>query len=186
MVMDESSANNPDQRAATVWDRLLGCFGDSLLRKFGATPNPEWTAGIDMLADREIERGMRRIVFGWKGAPPNLPDFMRLCRTIGDAGIEEGPQPMLALPAPDNFAGDAWDQAANKYLLGHIAKRVSENTRCYGAPNSEDMAAKVAKLVTAKNSWAADMRDLDRGQGVPPDTQKAVWYDYFNTAEQGM
>ena len=167
-----------------VWDRLLGCFGEGLLRKFGATPNQEWTAAIDMLDDRQIERGLRRIVFGWKGGPPNLPDFMRLCRTIGDVGIEEGPEPRWALPAPDDYAGDSWDMAANKYLLGHIATRLSEKPGCYGAQNSVEMRAAVAKLLAAKNAWAADMRDLAVNGEVPPSTQKAVWYDLISTAEK--
>src|SRR5882672_7305325 len=117
----EWSANKPDL-ATAVWDRLLGCFGESLLRKFGGEPPQEWIGAIGALNQRQIERGMRRILFGWKGGPPNLPDFMRLCRSVGTDEFDEGDSGLPKLAHDDGFKGDVWDEAANRYLLGHIAK----------------------------------------------------------------
>lgn len=176
-----------------MWDRLLGCFGDALLRKFGAEPPEEWIAGLSMLSAAQHERGLRRLLFGWKGGPPNLPDFMRLCRSVAD-DIDEGPRP-IALPAPDSFTGDVWDVAANKYLMGHIAKQLTADPRHYGTPGgigrgnpSAEFIANVGALVAAKKLWAADMRDLAAHHTVPgevpPEIQKAVWADYLGRVEQ--
>lgn len=161
-----------------------------------------------MLTAAQHERGLRRLVFGWKGGPPSLPDFMRLCRSIGTDEFDEGEPDQPRLPAPDAFTGDNWDMAANRYLLGHIAKRMKEDPKFYGRPASSKMlqapekdlrelgvdthyldasgefVANVNKLVSAKNAWAADMRDLAVNGEVPPSTQKAVWYDLIGTAEK--
>jgi hypothetical protein len=188
----------------------LGCFGEALLRKFGAEPPQEWVGAIGSLAIGQIERGMRRLVFGWKGGPPSLPDFMRLCRTIGSDEFDEGESDKPRLPPPDDFDGDVWTMAANRYLMGHIAKRMSANPKCYGQPASfkalrakdEDLRLlgldkhnldaspefiqNVHALVAAKNAWADDMRDLAVDGGVPVETQKAVWHDWIGRAEAGM
>jgi hypothetical protein len=87
---------------------LLGCFGDALLRKFGAQPPQEWVGAIGALNQRQIERGMRRLLFGWKGGPPSLPDFMRLCRTIGGDEFDDGESKLPALTHEDSFRGDEW------------------------------------------------------------------------------
>lgn len=193
-----------------VWDRLLGCFGDSLLRKFGATPPAEWKAAIVALNDVQLERGMRRLLFGWKGGPPNLPDFMRLCRTVGGDDFDEGQHDLPRLPTgPDPWDDKPWEKAGNRYLLGYLAKQLGQDPKRYGRPASymamrmseedlrkrglhrklldasEDFIANVNTLVRAKNAWVEDMKDLaanNRGE-VDPATQKAVWADYFGRAE---
>jgi hypothetical protein len=178
------------------------------LRKYGAEPPQEWTSALGMLTAAQHERGLRRLVFGWKGGPPSLPDFMRLCRAVGSDEFDDGQPTLPKLAAPDAFTGDSWDMAANRYLMGHIAKRMSENPKFYGQPASYramqasdadlrqlgldkhnldasgEFVDNVHKLVTAKNAWAADMRDLAVKGEVPPSTQKAVWYDLMNTAEK--
>lgn len=188
----------------------MGCFGEALLRKFGAEPPQEWTDALRGLAMGQLERGMRRVVFGWKGGPPSLPDFIRLCRTVGTDEFDEGESDRQRLPAPDSFNGDAWTMAANRYLLGHIATRMSQNPKFYGQPASyKAMRARqdeldllgldkhnldaspvfienVHALVAAKNAWADDMRDLAVDGGVPVETQKAVWRDWIGRAEEGM
>lgn len=150
------------------------------------------------------------MVFGWKGGPPSLPDFMRLCRAIGTDEFDDGQPTLPLLAAPDAFKGDAWDAAGSRYLMGHITKRLSKNSKFYGQPASYatlqasgadliqlgldkhnleasgEFAENVHKLVAAKNAWADDMRDLAVKGEVPPSTQKAVWYDYFNRAEEGL
>ena len=80
--MGEWSANN-QVRAKAVWDKLLGFFGDALLRKFDAEPPEEWIEAVGMLNDAQISTGMKRMMLSWKGGPPNLPDFVRLCRVVG-------------------------------------------------------------------------------------------------------
>ncbi len=187
----------------------MGCFGETLLRKFGAAPPQEWVGAINHLRPEQLERGLRRLVFGWKGGPPNLPDFMRLCRTIGGDEFDEGTEKPL-LTHDDGFTGDAWDMAANRYLLAHIRTTLAKNSRRYGRPASyEAMRASdadleklgldkhnldaslqfvtnVHALVAAKNAWADDMRDLQQNGMVPPETQKAVWHDLIKRAEANL
>lgn len=193
--------------ATAVWDRLLGCFGDSLLRKFGAEPPREWVGAIGALDHHQIERGMRRLLFSWKGGPPNLPEFMRLCRSVGSDEFDEGRSTFPQLTHDDGFKGDAWDMAANRYLLGHIAQRCKENPLHFGRPASyemlqaplkdleqlgvdkhyldasAEMVDKVGRLVAAKNAWAADMRDIAVKGEVPVEQQKSVWREYIARAE---
>jgi hypothetical protein len=55
------------------------------------------------------------------------------------------------------------------------------------APNSDaspEFIANVQRLVAAKKLWAADMRDMATKEGVPVETQKAVWHDYIDRAER--
>ena len=151
-----------------------------------------------MLSQAQLDRGMRRLIFGWKGAPPSLPDFMRLCRSVGSDEFEDN-TPSTPLPALDGWLGDAWDAAANRYLLGHLTKRLERRLSIPGRPASYDgmrgsthktadaspeFVANVQRLVAAKNSWASDMRDMAVNGEVPPETQQAVWHDYLGRAEQ--
>src|SRR6185437_102688 len=156
--MGEWSANN-QERARALWDRLLGCFGDPLLKKFGAEPPEEWVLALGSLDSRQIARGMRRIVFGWKGPPPSLPDFMRLCRSVGEDDFDEGPRPLERLNRDDGHE-DPWLMTANRHLLAHLLRVVGENPKCYGHPDEPGFVDNVQALVTAKNLWVADMRDL--------------------------
>jgi hypothetical protein len=189
-----------------VWDRLLGCFGDALLRKFGAQPPQEWVGAIGALKQRQIERGMRRLLFGWKGGPPSLPDFMRLCRTIGGDEFDDGESKLPALTREDSFRGDEWDMAANRYLMGHIAKIMKKDPKRLGRPASVkltqaplkdlqdlgidlhyldangEFVENVKRLVTAKNAWAADMRDIAVNGAVPVSDQQTIWHDYMKRA----
>lgn len=166
----------------------MGCFGDALLRKFGAEPPQEWVGAVSALNHHQIERGMRRILFGWKGGPPNLPDFMRLCRSIGNDDFEEGPKP-LALPNPDNWAGDKWDIAANMRLMSYLMRQVVKRTRVFGAPNSPQMKRTTDILVGYKKRWAALMRDWDvnreTGEIIEPpmEDQNASWAGLIESAE---
>jgi hypothetical protein len=187
---------------------LLGCFGDNLIRRFGKTPPAEWVGAIDMLNDAQLERGLKRLVFGGKGQAPSLPEFIRMCRALGNDEYDDGQPALPKLEAPDAWKGDVWDMAANRYLLGHIAKQMAKDPKMYGQPASyramkatdEDLnklgldkhnldasgefVDRVNALVAAKNAWAADMRDLAVNGSVPPSTQKAVWYDLIGTAEK--
>lgn len=189
-----------------IWDRLLGCFGDALLRKFGKTPPAEWVGGINMLNDAQLERGLRRLVFGGKGHPPSLPEFVRVCRAIGNDEFEEGRDELPKLTHEDSFKGDAWDMVGNRYLMGHIAKLMKNDPKCLGrtasakliqAPlkdlqelgvdlhyldASGEFVENIKLLVTAKNSWAADMRDIAVNGQVPVNDQQTIWRDYMKNA----
>lgn len=167
----------------------MGCYGESLIRKFGDAPPTEWIAGIATLDDVKLARGMRRVLFGGKTHPPSLPEFMRLCRLIADDDIDEPPsyRPLL-----DSDAGkfDEWDIAGNQHLLGYITRRFKENPRCWGAPYSRQQADATGMVVMAKNVWVQDARE---GKGVDPATgelmpysieeQKAAWIDGMHQAE---
>lgn len=172
-----------------MWDRLLGCFGDALLRKFGAQPPQEWVGAIGVLNDPQIERGMRRVLFGWKGGPPNLPDFMRLCRAIGTDEFEEGPK-TLALPNPDNWLGDKWDIASNQRLMSYLMRKIVERTNVFGPPNSPEMKRVTDIFVGYKKRWADLMRnwDHDRETGEiidpPMEDQNASWAGLIESAEE--
>jgi hypothetical protein len=187
--MGEWSANNQADRATAVWDRLLGLFGEALLRKFGAEHPQEWETGIGYLTDAQVDRGFRRLVFGWKGAPPSLPEFVRVCRSIGDEDIDEGPQP-LALPNPDKFQCDGWDIAGNMRLLKHITTTLAAKSDALGqvpemqreyrhgkffrllSVPSPQQVQTTAILVAYKKAWSQDMRewgvDAETGELLKP------------------
>lgn len=207
MATQAWSANNEPDRATAIWDRLLGCFGDSLLRKFGKTPPPEWVGAIGMLNDFQLERGLRRLVFSGKTQAPALPEFVRLCRAVGGDDFDEGKPTLPRLAREDSFKGDAWDEAANRFLLGHFVTQIAKKTRVFGKPASyellrasdadlrqlgidrhyldagPDLVANTKKFVDAKNKWTADMRDLAVNGEVPVETQKAVWHDYISRVQ---
>jgi hypothetical protein len=104
-------------------------------------------------------------------------------------------------PKDDGWRGDDWDIVSNNYLRAHIALRIARDPLHYGrpasvhamqsnsrssAPNADaspEFIANVQRLVAAKKLWAADMRDMATEEGVPVETQKAVWHDYLNRAE---
>lgn len=209
--MDEQSTSNPNptpkQKAQAIWQRLCGCFGaDAVERKFGPTPPPEWVAMIGRLKDHELERGMRRLVYSGAAAPPSLPQFVRLCRTVGDApDVDDGPR-VPALPTkPADWQGDRWDIAANRHLLAYIVRRMTANPHAYGRPASylamrattsrenphadaPEFVRAVEILVAYTRAWAQDMRewaDPQTGQiGRPPvAAQQAAWEDCMARAE---
>ncbi len=194
-----------NQRSDEVWARIIGLFGgDSVKRKYGASMPAEWRGIIGILNAVQLDRGMRRLVHSGRDQVPSLPAFVKLCRTIGDDSIDEGPQ-APALPNPDAWVGDQWDIAANRHLQAHIAGRIHANPRHYGHPApshamrklwrdeslsadaSPEFIAAIRRLVTAKNAWAEDMRDLaaNHPQGiVDPAVQRACWSDYLGAAER--
>lgn len=197
-------------RANEIWRRFAGMFGaDALDRKFGAKPPPEWIGMLARLDDRQVDRGIRRLAYSGKPHIPSLPEFTKLCRSVGGDDFDEGERAQVRLPSPQSsWRGDAWDSVANTFLLGHIAKRMKKDPRVYGRPASYQMLQatqadldqlgidkpdldaspefinRVHALVAAKNAWADDMRDLAVNGEVPPSTQKAVWHDLIDRAER--
>lgn len=110
-------------------------------------------------------------------------------------------------PVDDGFRGDAWDAAANRYLLGYLATRFKSGRKFPGKPASyeamraplkdlralgldehnldasSEFIAHVHKLVAAKNAWASDMRDIAVNGAVPVATQQTVWREYLARAD---
>jgi hypothetical protein len=68
---------------------------------------------------------------------------------------------------------DAWEIQANKHLLGYINRRLSDNSRAYGAPNSAQQRAATEILVRYKHGWAIDMHE---GKSVDPESGEFIGY----------
>lgn len=184
--------DNPAQaRADEVWKRFVGMFGgEAVDRKYGAEPPQEWVAAISRLRDREIERGVRRLLFGGARTVPSLPDFMRLCRSVSNDEFEDGRADRPALPAPDpGPETDKWEVRANlDLLMPYIRRRLNENPRRWGTPGSRLQAQATEILVRHKNRWVEHMRDWgvdEKGEAeIPPASeQNFVWRSLMEQAE---
>lgn len=151
--------NSPQSRANVVWTRFVGMFGgDSVERKYGKTPPPEWIAMLSRLKQFEVDRGLRRLAYNGDENVPSLPKFTKLCRTVTDDGIEEGPRPIaLAAPAAGNF--DGWAITSNNRFLKYVTNRLSAHPRAWGVPGSAQQAEATRIAVAYKNAWAQDMRE---------------------------
>ena len=179
-----------------MWERLLGCFGDSLIRKFDETPPPEWVAGIGSLNDYQLAKGMRRLVLSGKAHPPTLPEFLKLCRTIGQTD-DDAP----ALPPHPALEGPQlgpWEMLGNRRLLKYITTVVSKDPRRYGRPASAE-GMKVSKgpnadaspefvrnvqiLVALNNRWVELMLASVTDDGVPIKEQEDCWDACMKQAE---
>lgn len=175
--MNGSSANN---RAEQVWSRLAGCFGETLSRKFGDEPPPEWRSAITELNDYQLAQGMRRLKYSGKVHPPSLPEFMKLCRTIGhsdDMSDRVQPSTFPQIAHDDEF--DGWALKANQRLLSFVL-------RCATKRRYFDVRM-TRILVACKNRWADVMRAAGEGPDVVPLLdQDAAWAATMNMAEQEM
>lgn len=167
----------------------MGLFGDALLRKFGAEHPQEWETGIGYLTDAQIDRGFRRLVFGWKGGPPSLPDFVRTCRAVGDDTLEEGPR-RIPLPAADDGKFDGWAITSNNRFFKYIGHRLTAHPRAWRPPASTLQADATRIAVGYKNAWAQDMREgdeVDTASGevmrLSRETQDRTWDDAMKRAE---
>jgi hypothetical protein len=173
-----------------VWSKLLGFFGDSLLRKFGETPPDEWAEAIVELNDFQIRRGFRRLRYGWKGGVPNLPDFVRFCTAIGDSAPDEGPSERIPVPAIEGPQFDGWDVSGNMKLWKYVSHRLMDFYRPWGAPGSTQLAEATRIALAYKNAWAQDMReastaDSSTGEIIQPpeDDQVRQFADCMKRAE---
>jgi hypothetical protein len=176
--MGEWSANN-QARATAVWDKLLGIFGDGIVRKFGEEPPAEWVEAIGDLNDFQIRRGIKRLIYSWKAGIPNLPDFVRFCRVIGDDAPDEGPSAHIPVPKIEGPKFDGWDISGNMRFWKYISHRLTESHRPWGAPWSQEHAECTRIAVRYKNAWAQDMREattMDTATGEivqPPEFEQA-------------
>lgn len=177
--MSEWSANNQD-RANQVWGRLAGCFGESLIRKFGEEPPSEWIGAISRLNDYQLQQGIRRVVYSGKAAAPSLPEFVKLCRTVGQADdVPDDPQatkPQMLEYTGGNF--DKWDIAGNRHLFAYVLRKLDKK-RCF-----DERETKI--LVRFKNLWADQMRLSAGDETVPVEEQVEVWEECIKRAETEM
>jgi hypothetical protein len=197
--MAEWSANNSADRANQVWERLLGCFGASLISKFGEEPPQEWASGISMLNDYQLAQGMRRMVYSGKAHPPTLPEFMKLCRTVGYADDVPDRPALPANPALEGPVMGPWEMLGNRRLLKYITTHVSVNPERYGRPASPEgmkfskessadaspeFVRNVQTLVAMKNRWVELMLASATEDGVPIREQEDCWNGCMKQAEE--
>jgi len=151
-----------------------------------------------MLNDYQLAQGMRRMLYSGKGHPPTLPEFMKLCRTIGH--LDDVPdRPLLpALPALDGTVMGPWEMLGNRRLLKYVTTHVSANPKRYGRPASPEgmklskesnadaspeFVRNVQTLVAMKNRWVELMLASATDDGVPIREQEDCWDGCMKQAE---
>lgn len=172
-------------RTAELWQRLGGLFGaDALERKFGREIPSEWRGIVERLPIPELERGMRRLVYSGKAHVPTLPEFVKLCKSVGDDAEFGGPKGAAALPPPAQTVTDAWGAQANLHLLGYVQKnhRDFRGGMPYGGHPLPWLVARTAILVRWKNEWARLMRESDEPDRESA-AQKSLWAACMSQAE---
>lgn len=187
MATAEWSVNNSAERANQVWERLLGCFGDSLIRKFDETPPPEWVSGIGSLNDHQLAKGMRRLVLSGKTHPPTLPEFLKLCRTIGYTDDVQDTPALPPHPALEGPQMGPWEMLGNRRLMKHITTKIPDSSHRYGdppIPSNPVFAANVNTLVAFKNRWVELMLVSATDEGVPIGEQEDCWNGCMKQAEE--
>jgi hypothetical protein len=134
-----------------------------------------------MLNDYQLAQGMRRLVYSGKTHPPTLPEFVKLCRTVGHA--DDVPDQRSQLPTSRALAGpddefDGWAIAANFRLLGYILRKGV--AQVYFDPRETGI------LVAFKNRWADLMRASGSREEVPVADQDAAWIQGMRMTEAEM
>jgi hypothetical protein len=163
-------------RTFSLWRRFGGLFGgDAVERKFGPNPPVEWVEMVGRMNDFELQRGLRRLVASGKAHVPTLPEFVKLCRAVGDDAEFGGSKATNALPAPPPAITDVWGSAANTHLLGYVLGHAKD----FRGP---DCGRRTEILVRWKNEWARLMRDSDESEREVP-AQKSLWAACMNQAE---
>ena len=171
--MDRTSGSS--SRSAELWQRFGGLFGaDALERKYGREIPAEWRGIVDRMPAPELERGMRRLVYSGKAHVPTLPEFVKLCKSVGDDGEFGGPKQAAPLIAAPNVT-DAWGTQANFHLMAEVYK----NPRRFASP---DCGRITAILVRWKNEWARLMRESS-DEDREPAAQKSLWRACMSQAE---
>lgn len=184
--MSEWSANNQG-RTEAVWSRLVGCYGDSLIRKFGELPPREWSSAIDELNDYQLRQGMRRMKFSGKPHPPSLPEFLKLCRTVGHTDDMPDRPALPRHPALEGPQMGPWEMLGNRRLLKYITTKVPQDPKRYGdppVPSNPKFAANVDSLVAMKNRWVSLMLEDATEEGVPIADQEFCWNECMKQAER--
>ena len=85
---------------------------------------------------------------------------------------------------------DSWERKANEHLLSYINRRLSDNSRVYGAPGSAQQRAATEILVRYKHGWAIDMHegkgvDIESGEfiGYSLEEQRRAWDECMRRGE---
>lgn len=142
---------------------------------------------------------MRRLAFAGLNHVPNLSEFVKFARTVGDEDFDTPREPVKALPNPDRWTGDVWDEAANHHLLAYIVRRqrawflyCDPETAAARRPAwqpTQEARDLMAPILAYKHAWARDMReaavDHKTGEdvGADPKWQRECWADCMQRAE---
>lgn len=155
-----------------MWGCLSGLFGlDSVRRKFGQLPPPEWDLALAMLSDEQLQYGLTALMKSGKGHCPSLPEFVALSHSAREFYTP----PSQAARIEDNRF-DKWDIAANQHFLAEVLRRLN---LCRPFTQVETPV-----YVRWKNAWARDCRDDDtQGEGVPIESQRLWWADVMAKAQ---
>lgn len=162
-----------------------GLFGaDALERKFGREIPTEWRGIVERMPIPELERGMRRLVYSGKAHVPTLPEFVKLCKAVGDDAEYGGPKGTAALPPPAQTVTDAWGAVANRHLLAYVLKHHAQfrGGMRYGGHPLPWLTTRTQILVRWKNEWARLMREADDADREPQ-AQKTLWQACMAQAE---
>lgn len=162
-------------RAIQVWQRLLGCFGNSLVNKFGDEPPQEWVQAISGLSDDQLRQGIGDILKSGSVHAPTLPEFIKACRSAREFAV-----PLMPLIGREPI--DPWGVEANMHMMGEVTRDAKywHPDHVRGEPGPEG-TRRTLLLVEAKNSWAQDMRD-DPMPDLP--SQKALWKHYVDRVRE--
>jgi hypothetical protein len=168
-------------KAVALWRRLAELFGaDALARKFGDTPPETWVVAVDALNEFQLERGMRRLVYGGKSIVPTLPEFLRMCREVG--GTEWTEADGLRAPPSHRIEQQPmprWMREANIHLIAYITRRGAAGF-CYHGEEE------VQPLYKAKNAWADDMLQAELDGNLPRDNGRQWWDGAMRYAEEAL
>jgi hypothetical protein len=106
-----------------------------------------------------------------------LPEFVKLCRSVGDDSEFGGAKATQALPAPVSVT-DGWGAAANSHLMAYVLAHAKDFRPPHGV-------ARTLILVRWKNEWARLMREADDADREVP-AQKTLWAACMGQAEAEM
>lgn len=130
-------------------------YGTRLTRDFGVLVPEPWASAIRTLNDRQIQRGMRKLIDIGSTSTPTLPAFVKACRMLDDEDERPGRANVPALPGYDDYhlLGQRW-------LFAFLLKQ--------GGVGPE----KLPKLIAAKNRIVEQFR-----AGGDIDGTVAEWLD---------
>lgn len=150
-------------------------FGaDTLDRRYGLTPPDSWRDTFDRMPHVELQRGLRRLSFSGARHLPTLPEFVKLCRVVGDDQEFGGAKQTQSL-THERRVTDEWGAVANAHLMAEVYK----NPRRFRPPHG---VAITEILVRWKNEWARLMREAT-AEDREPSAQKSLWRACMNQAE---
>jgi hypothetical protein len=154
-----------------VWGCLGGLFGlDSVRRKFGPLPPPEWDSALHVLSDMQVQHGLSTLLKSGKTYVPTLPEFIGHCRSA-----REFVNPVSPAQQIEDNRFDKWDIAGNQHFLAEVLRRMH-----WQKPFT---AAETIVYVRWKNAWARDCREEEVGdKGVSIEKQKLWWADVMERA----